>query len=292
MIQSMTGFGRKKQVFGGREVTVEIKSVNHRYLEVTARLPRALGFLEEQLKGLVQQRLHRGKVEVAVSIAEQKGAAGRAVLNEGLALSYLTELRAFGRKYGLADNLCLSDLLRAGELFTQEPEDTDEEELARQVLDTAGKALDALAEMRRQEGDRLDVDVRSKLEEVLELVNDAAARSPETVSAYYERLYRKLAVLLDDRQIDEGRLITEAALFADRVAVDEELVRLRTHLDAFARALSGDEPVGRRLDFLTQEMNREANTIGSKAQDAAMARIVVELKSELEKIREQIQNIE
>ena len=171
-------------------------------------------------------------------------------------------------------------------------EDTDEEELARQVLETASGALDGFMQMRRREGERLAADLGGKLERVLELVANAEARSPETVAAYHDRLYRKLAELLGDRQIDEGRLITEAALFADKVAVDEETVRLRSHAAAFAQALDGDEPAGRRLDFLTQEMNREANTIGSKAQDAAMARLVVELKSELEKIREQIQNIE
>ena len=292
MIQSMTGFGRDKQVFGAREITVEVKAVNHRYLEVTTRLPRTLGFLEERLKGLVQQRIHRGKVEVAVSLAEQRGPAARVVLNRELAASYLAELRAFGREQGLADDLSLSGLLRVGELFTQVAEDTDEEELARQVLETASGALDGFMQMRRREGERLAADLGGKLERVLELVAKAEARSPETVTAYHDRLYRKLAELLGDRQIDEGRLITEAALFADKVAVDEETVRLRSHAAAFAQALDGDEPAGRRLDFLTQEMNREANTIGSKAQDAAMARLVVELKSELEKIREQIQNIE
>ena len=292
MIQSMTGFGRDKQVFGAREITVEVKAVNHRYLEVTTRLPRTLGFLEERLKGLVQQRIHRGKVEVAVSLAEQRGPAARVVLNRELAASYLAELRAFGQEQGLADDLSLSGLLRVGELFTQVAEDIDEEELARQVLETASGALDGFMQMRRREGERLAADLGGKLERVLELVAKAEARSPETVAAYHDRLYRKLAELLGDRQIDEGRLITEAALFADKVAVDEETVRLRSHAAAFAQALDGDEPAGRRLDFLTQEMNREANTIGSKAQDAAMARLVVELKSELEKIREQIQNIE
>ena len=208
-------------------------------------------------------------------MAEQKGSASRVTLNEGLALSYLEELRIFARKNGLTDDLTLSDFCRLPDLFTTRMAEVDEDALWRDISETADGALDSFIAMRR-----------------LTLVEAVERRSPETVEAYRQRLYKKLGELLADRQIDDSRVLTEAALFADKVAVDEETVRLRSHIDQFRHILTLEEPVGRKFDFLVQEMNREANTIGSKAQDAEMARIVVELKSEIEKVREQIQNIE
>mgnify|MGYP003376723245 FL=1 len=292
MIQSMTGFGRCQKTLGSRDITVEIKAVNHRYLEFSSRLPRSLGFIEDRLKAQVQSRIARGKVEVSVTVAEQKGSASRVTLNEGLALSYLEELRVFARKNGLTDDLALSDLCRIPELFTTRTAEVDEEALWRDISETADGALDSFIAMRRREGEKLSADLAAKLYNILTLVEAVERRSPETVEAYRQRLYKKLGELLEDRQIDDSRVLTEAALFADRVAVDEETVRLRSHIDQFRHILTLEEPVGRKLDFLVQEMNREANTIGSKAQDAEMARIVVELKSEIEKVREQIQNIE
>ena len=292
MIQSMTGFGRCQKTLGSRDITVEIKAVNHRYLEFSSRLPRSLGFIEDKLKAQVQSRIARGKVEVSVTVSEQKGPASRVTLNEGLALSYLEELRVFGRRYGLADDLALSDLCRLSDLFTTRTAEVDEEALWRDISAVLDGALDSFSAMRLREGEKLSADLAGKLYNILTLVEAVERRSPQTVSAYRERLYKKLTELLGDRQIDDARILTEAALFADKVAVDEETVRLRSHIDQFRHILTLEEPVGRKLDFLVQEMNREANTIGSKAQDAEMARIVVELKSEIEKVREQIQNIE
>lgn len=292
MIQSMTGFGRCQKTLGSRDITVEIKAVNHRYLEFSSRLPRSLGFIEDKLKAQVQSRIARGKVEVSVTVAEQKGSASRVTLNEGLALSYLEGLRIFARKNGLTDDLTLSDFCRLPDLFTTRMAEVDEEALWRDISETADGALDSFIAMRRREGEKLSADLAAKLYNILTLVEAVERRSPETVEAYRQRLYKKLGELLADRQIDDSRVLTEAALFADKVAVDEETVRLRSHIDQFRHILTLEEPVGRKLDFLVQEMNREANTIGSKAQDAEMARIVVELKSEIEKVREQIQNIE
>ena len=292
MIQSMTGFGRCQKTLGSRDITVEIKAVNHRYLEFSSRLPRSLGFIEDKLKAQVQSRIARGKVEVSVTVAEQKGSASRVTLNEGLALSYLEELRIFARKNGLTDDLTLSDFCRLPDLFTTRMAEVDEDALWRDISETADGALGSFIAMRRREGEKLSADLAAKLYNILTLVEAVERRSPETVEAYRQRLYKKLGELLADRQIDDSRVLTEAALFADKVAVDEETVRLRSHIDQFRHILTLEEPVGRKLDFLVQEMNREANTIGSKAQDAEMARIVVELKSEIEKVREQIQNIE
>ncbi len=292
MIQSMTGFGRCQKTLGSRDITVEIKAVNHRYLEFSSRLPRSLGFIEDKLKAQVQSRIARGKVEVSVTVAEQKGSASRVTLNEGLALSYLEELRIFARKNGLTDDLTLSDFCRLPDLFTTRMAEVDEDALWRDISETADGALDSFIAMRRREGEKLSADLAAKLYNILTLVEAVERRSPETVEAYRQRLYKKLGELLADRQIDDSRVLTEAALFADKVTVDEETVRLRSHIDQFRHILTLEEPVGRKLDFLVQEMNREANTIGSKAQDAEMARIVVELKSEIEKVREQIQNIE
>ena len=292
MIQSMTGFGRCQKTLGSRDITVEIKAVNHRYLEFSSRLPRSLGFIEDKLKAQVQSRIARGEVEVSVPVAEQKGSASRVTLNEGLALSYLEELRIFARKNGLTDDLTLSDFCRLPDLFTTRMAEVDEDALWRDISETADGALDSFIAMRRREGEKLSADLAAKLYNILTLVEAVERRSPETVEAYRQRLYKKLGELLADRQIDDSRVLTEAALFADKVAVDEETVRLRSHIDQFRHILTLEEPVGRKFDFLVQEMNREANTIGSKAQDAEMARIVVELKSEIEKVREQIQNIE
>lgn len=292
MMKSMTGFGRCQRTVDGRDITVEVKAVNHRYFEFSARLPRSLGYMEDKLKGLVQSRVARGKTELSLTVVNQKGVPAVVRINEELAASYVEELRAFGERHGLSDDLSLSALMRLGEIFAVSSVREDEEQLWQQVAETAAGALDAFVEMRTREGDRLAADLEQKLQTILELVSRVEAKSPETVRAYRERLYNKLCEVLSDTKVDESRILTEAAIFADRVAVDEETVRLRSHVDQFRDTLRLREPVGRKLDFLVQEMNREVNTIGSKAQDMEVARMVVDLKSELEKIREQIQNIE
>ncbi|MBS4785320.1 MAG: YicC family protein [Clostridiales bacterium] len=292
MMKSMTGFGRCQRTVDGRDITVEVKAVNHRYFEFSARLPRSLGYMEDKLKALVQSRVARGKTELSLTVVNQKGVPAVVRINEELAASYVEELRAFGERHGLPDDLSLSALMRLGEIFAVSSVREDEEQLWQQVAETAAGALDAFVEMRTREGDRLAADLEQKLQTILELVSRVEAKSPETVRAYRERLYNKLCEVLSDTKVDESRILTEAAIFADRVAVDEETVRLRSHVDQFRDTLRLREPVGRKLDFLVQEMNREVNTIGSKAQDMEVARMVVDLKSELEKIREQIQNIE
>ena len=230
MIQSMTGFGRCQKTLGSRDITVEIKAVNHRYLEFSSRLPRSLGFIEDKLKAQVQSRIARGKVEVSVTVTEQKGSASRVTLNEGLALSYLEELRIFARKNGLTDDLTLSDFCRLPDLFTTRMAEVDEDALWRDISETADGALDSFIAMRRREGEKLSADLAAKLYNILTLVEAVERRSPETVEAYRQRLYKKLGELLADRQIDDSRVLTEAALFADKVAVDEETVRLRSHM--------------------------------------------------------------
>lgn len=291
-MKSMTGFGRCQRAVDGRDITVEVKAVNHRYFEFSTRLPRGLGYMEDKLKALVQGRVARGKTELTLTVVNQQGLPAVVQLNEGLAASYVQQLRDFGRQHSLPDDLALSALLPLGEIFTVSRVQEDEEQLWQQVAEAAGEALDAFVAMRAREGDKLAADLEQKLQTVLALVARVEAKSPETVRAYRERLYKKLTEVLQDTQLDEGRILAEAAIFADRVAVDEETVRLHSHIDQFRDTLRLEGPVGRKLDFLVQEMNREVNTIGSKAQDVEVARIVVDLKSELEKIREQIQNIE
>ncbi len=292
MIRSMTGFGRCQLAVNGRDITVEMKAVNHRYFEFSARLPKSLNYIEDKLKALLQEQVARGKVEVFVSVVHQKGAPVEVSLNETLVASYVDALRAFGRQHSLPDDLTLAALARMGDLFTVSAAREDEDQLWQDVAAAAGQALQGFVDMRLREGEKLAADLEAKLQAILSLVAQVEEKNPETVQAYRERLYKKLEELLADKKVDEQRLLTEAAIFADKVAVDEETVRLRSHVGQFRSILELSVPVGRKLDFLVQEMNREANTIGSKAQDVEVARIVVELKSELEKVREQIQNIE
>ncbi|HIX65752.1 MAG TPA: YicC family protein [Candidatus Anaerotruncus excrementipullorum] len=292
MISSMTGFGRAQQVVEGREITVEVKSVNHRFFEFAARTPRAYGYLEEKLKGFFQQAVSRGKMEAAVTIQTLEGPSARVLVNQELAGAYVEGLRRTGQALGLQDDLTLSALARFGDIFTLQRQEEDEDAVWQAVQGVAAQALEKFLAMRRAEGARLEADLLAKLESILGHVAFVEEQSPKTVAAYRQRLEAKLREVLADRQLDEARVIAEAAIFADRVAVDEETVRLRSHIAQFREILAGPAPVGRKLDFLVQEMNREANTIGSKAQDTLVARRVVEIKSDIEKIREQIQNIE
>lgn len=290
MPRSMTGYGRCQQVINGRDITVELKSVNHRYFEFSCRLPRSLGYLEDKLKGLVQGCISRGKCDLFLSVGAD--AANTVRPNLALAEAYLAALRELAGKTGLPDDVGVSQLMRLPDVFTVEKAAVDEDALWQDVREAAERALSDFVAMRRAEGDRLRDDILARLDAVAALVGVVKEQSPRTVAEYRERLYQKLSALLADRTVDDARVLTEAAIFADRVAVDEETVRIESHLAQFRSILSESEPVGRKLDFLTQELNREANTIGSKTLDAPMAAVVVQLKSELEKIREQIQNIE
>ena len=293
MVTSMTGYGRSQQSIDGRDITVEIKSVNHRYFEFSARVPRAFGYLEEKLKGYLQGKISRGKVEAGVTVVDT-GAAHTAVdINHELAASYINAMRVTGEKLSLQDDLTVSSLMRFSDLFSVHRVQEDEETIWTEVRLVADGAIERFIAMRATEGERLKADILDRLESIESRVAAVAEQSPRTEAAYRERLTAKIREVLEDRQIDETRIVTEAAIFADKIAVDEETVRLRSHIASFRDILGAfNGPIGRKLDFLVQEMNREANTIGSKAQDAATAQVVVEIKSDIEKIREQIQNIE
>lgn len=293
MVTSMTGYGRSQQSIDGRDITVEIKSVNHRYFEFSARVPRAFGYLEEKLKGYLQGKISRGKVEAGVTVVDT-GAAHTAVdINHELAASYINAMRVTGEKLSLQDDLTVSSLMRFSDLFSVHRVQEDEETIWTEVRLVADGAIERFIAMRATEGERLKADILERLESIESRVAAVAEQSPRTEAAYRERLTAKIREVLEDRQIDETRIVTEAAIFADKIAVDEETVRLRSHIASFRDILGAfNGPIGRKLDFLVQEMNREANTIGSKAQDAAIAQVVVEIKSDIEKIREQIQNIE
>ena len=292
MIRSMTGYGRGQQLLHGRSITVEIRSVNHRYFEFSCRTPRGCAFLEDRLKRTLQQAISRGKVEVSLTLQTVESRGGAVAVDHALAGQYLTALRALAAEYGLTDDLTLSTVARLPDLFTVCRGEEDEEELAADVLSVLQEALDRFVAMREAEGERLRADVLSRLFTLEEHLAFVEERSPQTVAEYRARLTAKLNELLGGAVADEARILTEAAIVADRLAVDEETVRLRSHIAQLRGILDCAEPVGRKLDFLVQEMNRETNTIGSKCSDTAIAGHVVEMKSEIEKIREQIQNIE
>lgn len=291
-MNSMTGYGRSRQVLDGREITVEIRSVNHRYLEYSARIPRMYGYLEEKLKTVLQSLVSRGKVEVTVTIQNLTGGDTVVQINQALAKGYLDAMRSQAEYLGLKDDLTLSTLTRFNDVFTLQKLEEDQQVIWNSVQQVARQALDQFLEMRRREGERLKLDLLQKLELLNGHVAAVEEQSPKTVAAYRERLLQKMEELLADRCIDQQRILLEAGLYAEKIAVDEETVRLKSHLEQFAQMMEQSGPVGRKLDFLVQEINRETNTIGSKAQDLAVTRRVVEMKSEIEKIREQIQNIE
>ena len=292
MVLSMTGYGRAQQVLGGREITVELRSVNARYFEYSSRLPRTCAFLEDPLKRLTAEKVHRGKVELALTIQNVTATDAVVQADYALAESYRRALAALAQRLDVKDDVTVMALARFPDVLTQTAAPTDPDALWADVSAVAGQALEAFVGMRAAEGAKLKADVESRLAVVEDLVGQIEQGSAGRAQAYTERLYARLQELLADRSIDEARILTEAALFADKTAIDEETVRLHSHVAQFREILQLEEPIGRKLDFLTQELNREANTIGSKCQDAALTRLVVTLKSEIEKIREQIQNIE
>ncbi len=292
MIKSMTGFGRERQIIDGREILVEIRSVNHRYYEFNARTPRAYGYLDEKLKSLMHNSISRGKVEVSVSIYNQEGVNANIEINKEVAKGYLNALRNSADELSLDDDLCLSNIMRLPDIFTVVKVTDDEEEIWKLVSGIASVAIDRFIDMRNTEGVKMYEDISSRLDFIEETVGKIETQSPMVTEAYREKLFAKISEVVADRNIDEQRILTEAAIFSEKTAVDEETVRLRSHISQFRELINSSEPVGRKLDFLVQEVNREVNTIGSKAQDLSITKMVVDLKSEIEKIREQIQNIE
>ena len=292
MIKSMTGYGRAQGSFSGGQIQVEIKSVNNRYLDCGVKLPRVYAFAEEAVKSLVQHTISRGKVDVFISINAAGAQNVKISLNAPVVEGYLAALRQLTEQYGVRDDIAVSTLARMNDLFLVEKQEEDETEVKEALLGVVAQALAAFDAMRTAEGETLKADLLEKADQVLDMVSLVEARSPVTVEAYRQRLTAKMQEVLENTAIDQARIIQEAAIYGDKVAVDEETVRLRSHVDQMRAMLSEGGVIGRKLDFLMQEMNREANTIGSKGNDVEQARNVVNIKSQLEKIREQIQNIE
>lgn len=292
MINSMTGYGRSVQTVSGREITVEIRSVNNRYLDCTVKLPRLFSFAEEAVKQRVKDSVSRGKVDVYISVNSTEASDTKISLNRPVLEGYLAAMQQIAQDYGVRDDISVTALSRLPDVLTVEKEETDEQQLTADLLSVVDAALAAYNHMRQVEGEALENDLRSRAKTILGLVEKVEQRSPVTVSEYRARLEAKMREVLESTTIDEGRILTEAAIFADKIAVDEETVRLRSHLNQLETMLTNGGAIGRKLDFLMQEMNREANTIGSKGNDLEQARTVVEIKAELEKIREQMQNIE
>ena len=292
MVFSMTGYGRAEQVVHGRDITVEVKSVNARYFEYSSRVPRAYTWVDDRLKKRLSAAISRGKTELSLTVVDV-GAAGTVIsVNEELARGYLTALRSLSASLGIEDDVTTGTLTRFSDIFTVARAEMDEEQVFADIATVADEAIAAFVAMRGAEGEKLAEDVLARLEAVERMVGEVEQLAEGRVQAYTDRLYEKLKALLQDRTVDDARVLTEAAIFADKTAVDEETVRLRSHLKQYRESLASGGPVGRKLDFLTQELNRETNTIGSKTQDLAVTRLVVEMKAEIEKIREQIQNIE
>ena len=292
MIRSMTGYGRSIRNVEGREITVEIRSVNNRYLDCTVKLPRIYSYAEDRVKQLVKEYVTRGKVDVFITVVNTAGEEIKISLNRPVLEGYLAAMQTVAADYPVRDDISVTALTRLPDVFLTEKPDVDEEARAEEILQTVREALERYNEMRTAEGAALERDLLNRRQTILQLVAKVEARSPVTVAEYRARLQAKMREALESTSIDENRILAEAALFADKVAVDEETVRLRSHLDQLAQMLAGGGAIGRKLDFLLQEMNREANTIGSKGNDLEQARTVVDIKAELEKIREQTQNIE
>ncbi|MGM9523415.1 MAG: YicC/YloC family endoribonuclease [Faecousia sp.] len=292
MIHSMTGYGRAVRTLNGREITVELRSVNNRFLDCTVKLPRAFSYVEDAIKQTVKAGVARGKVDVFVGVNATAEENVRVSLNRPVLEGYLNALRTVVADYGVRDDISAMSLSRLPEVFVVEKPEEDEERNTADIVSVAKEALAAYNIMREREGAALAADVRAHAKVILSFVEKVEQRSPVTLREYRARLENKLREVLENKSIDESRIVTEAALFADKIAVDEETVRLRSHLSQLEALLSEGGAIGRKLDFLLQEMNREANTIGSKGNDLEQARNVVEIKAELEKIREQIQNIE
>lgn len=292
MIKSMTGFGRAQETVDGMTVTVELKSVNHRYFEFTAKVPRTYGFLEEKLKSFLNARVSRGKMECYVTIENLEESDMEVIVNPSLAKGYVDALRTLSETFGLKEDYSAISIAKFPDVLTLRKAPADEEKIWNAVQKVTELAVERFVTMRETEGEKLRADILSKADTILEHVAFVESRSPQTVCEYHEKLRQRMEELLENTQVDEQRLLTEAAIFADKVAVDEETVRLRSHISQLREFLDADEPIGRKLDFLVQEMNRESNTIGSKAQDVEIAKRVIAIKAEVEKIREQVQNIE
>lgn len=292
MLKSMTGFGRAQKEIDGYVITVELKSVNHRYFEFSSRVPRQYGFLDEKLKSYINGKVSRGKIECYVTIEALNTDTADVVVNHTLATAYVNALKEIAETYELKDDFGASTISRFPEVLVVRKSDEDEEKLWGYVQEVCSEAIDKFVAMREVEGSKMKDDIYSRGQFILDCVSYIEERSPQTVKEYNDKLVERVHELLGDVSLDENRILQEVAIYADKVAVAEETVRLRSHIEQLNAFISSDEPVGRKMDFLVQEINRETNTIGSKANDVDIARKVVDIKAEVEKIREQIQNIE
>ena len=292
MVKSMTGYGRAREMRNGRDITVEVRSVNNRYLDCTVKMPRAYIFAEDRMKARVQQAISRGKVDVFVTIDASAADEAVVAVNEPLARGYYEALTRLKTMFSLPGEVTPEVLAKFPDVLAVTKAEEDVEAIAADICAVLDDALAAYNDMRAVEGEKLAADVAGRVTTIETVVGKVEERSPQTVAAYRQRLEAKMQEVLQSTTIDESRILTEAAIFADKIAVDEETVRLRSHIAQLRAMLASDEPVGRKLDFLTQELNRETNTIGSKCQDLDITRTVVDMKAEIEKIREQIQNLE
>ena len=292
MIRSMTGYGRAVETIDGREITAELRSVNNRYLDCTVKMPRIYAFAEDSVKTHVKSAISRGKVDVFIAVNVMEDMQMRISVNHPVLEGYLSAMRSIASDYGVRDDISVTALSRLPDVFVVEKAEEDEEKLTQDILSVVDKALEKFTAMRTTEGAALEADLRGRAATILTLVEKVEQRSPVTLAEYRARLTEKMQEVLQSTTIDEGRILQEAAIYADKIAVDEETVRLRSHLNQLETMLTNGGAIGRKLDFLLQELNREANTIGSKCSDLAISEVVVALKGEVEKIREQVQNIE
>ena len=292
MIRSMTGYGNCRKTIDGREINIEIRSVNHRYAELSCKVPKEMIFLEEKIKAELKKYIFRGKADVYVSIGADENEQAIVSVNHALASGYIHALREIAQKYNLPDDISVMSLSKYSDIFRLTKPPADEEKLWESVRTVLDEAVEKFVAMRIAEGEKLYKDITRRCTRILECIAEIEQNAPQIVEEYRKKLTTKINELLCDATVDEQRIITEVAIFADRIAVDEETVRLKSHFAQFAKILESDGAVGRKTDFILQEMNRETNTIGSKIQDIQISHIVVEIKSELEKIREQIQNVE
>lgn len=306
-MRSMTGYGKAQSISDGREISVEIRSVNHRYYEFNARIPRAYTYLEEKLKTLIHSKISRGKIEVSVAVNNIENSDYSVEINKPVLESYFNALADLsvngisvderfsdvcGRTYRIENDLTLSNIMKIPDIFTVSRKTDDEEQIWNAVKAVAEKALESFMEMSSAEGERLKNDIEQKLSCISKMVGKIKVLEPQSIEIYRERLYSRLKEILESPDIDEQRIVTECAVFSDKVAVDEETVRLESHINQVLSLIYSGEPCGKKIDFIIQEMNREVNTIGSKSQSLEITKTVVDLKSEIEKIREQIQNVE
>ena len=292
MVKSMTGYGRHESVGTTRKISVELRSVNHRYSDINIKVPRMFSFLEEYVRGYIADRVSRGKIDVYISIENYGDEAKCVKVDEALAAEYVEGIRSLAEKFGLANDVTAGSLARFPDLFIIEKKEEDKETIWAEVKLVFDVAIEGFSSMRVREGDRISAFLIDRAQAINTMVSKVEQQAPKTVAAYEIKLKDRIAELLGDNTIDESRVLTEVAIFADRVSIDEEIERLKSHLVEFKNILESGEPAGRKLDFLIQEMNREINTIGSKGNDIEISRCVVEAKSEIEKLREQIQNIE